>query len=233
MIRVTCLAWSVEQLGPVEKVLAVIGGGALGGLLVGVVAQLLSRGMTAQRLPRWPLNIIRLLGAVAAGWAVALWVFGVGGPGVGGPGGPGFGGGSGNGETKKPKEDKPKDGTGGREPVPAGEELRVEVLGDDALAKITGLSRGDPKFDREHRYRIAPSGKKLLTLKEVEEGITPDRKQPSPYRRVVIVLYKESPGPGSDAVKGLEDYAKNVPAKGGGKMSVPVELRSAEGTPIR
>lgn len=209
MIDVLCLAVSFDQIGPV-KILAIIGGGALGGLLVGALAQLLSRGLTAQRLPRWPLNIIRLLGAVAAGWLVALWVFGGGGGGLGGPGGPGLGAGSGTENGKRPKEERPKTTPGDREPLPASAVLRVEVLGDPALQKITGIKTTDPKFDRTHRYRIESGGPKLLTRQEVEERITPDRKPRSPYRRVEIILYKDSPGPNSDDVTKLKGWAENV-----------------------
>ena len=75
----------------VIRVLAIAGGGAIGGLLVGWITQVLARLLTTKPVPRGPLNIVRLLGAIIAGWLVALLMV----PGLGGLGG---GGGKGNSE---------------------------------------------------------------------------------------------------------------------------------------
>src|SRR5690349_3859821 len=80
------------------KILAVVGGGVLGGLAMGLLAQLLTRAFTTKKLPPWPVFTVRLLGGVICGWLVALWLFGGGGAGIGGTGGWGFGSGSGRGD---------------------------------------------------------------------------------------------------------------------------------------
>ncbi len=85
----------------VVKILAVVGGGVLGGVSLGLLAQLLAKAFTARRLPRWPALVVRLLGGIICGWLIALWLFGGGGPGIGGTGGWGFGSGSGKGEGEK------------------------------------------------------------------------------------------------------------------------------------
>jgi len=57
------------------KVLAVIGGAALGGLFVGALAGLLVRSLTSRPLPVWARRTLQVLGAVAAGWLVVYFVF--------------------------------------------------------------------------------------------------------------------------------------------------------------
>jgi len=69
----------------VVRILAIAGGGAIGGLLVGWLTQVICRLLTTKAVPRGPLNIVRLLGAIAAGWLVALLMV----PGLGGLGGGG------------------------------------------------------------------------------------------------------------------------------------------------
>jgi hypothetical protein len=227
----TLLAWSLEGLGagagPV-KVLAVVGGAALGGLLIGAFVQLLARGLTAQRLPPWPLRIVRLLGAVLVGWLVALWLFGGGGGGLGGPGGWGFGSGTGTGEGDSATsgfhekvQDKGKDkDRRAREPLPArpDETLQVEVLGDPALKKIAGA-----KFDPRQCYRI-PGRKELYTLKQVEGVIRERLKEEPPLRRIEIVVYSDSPGGVGPAqlpdVADLDRRARDLTANAPGPVRV-------------
>src|SRR5262245_7662100 len=70
------------------KWLAVIGGAALGGLLSGLLLQLLGRALFHRAIPKPALKLVRLLGAVALGLLVWFWVFGAGGMGgLGGSGG--------------------------------------------------------------------------------------------------------------------------------------------------
>src|SRR5438105_4635659 len=80
----------VPDLGDmIVRWLAVLGAAALGAFLAGLVLKVLVRFVTSRPVPALPRNVIRLLGAVALGWAMYMLVFG--------PGGPGFGLGSGGG----------------------------------------------------------------------------------------------------------------------------------------
>jgi hypothetical protein len=192
------LAWSMTDLGTGAgplKVLAVVGGAALGALLTGLLAQLLTRALTTQRLPTWPLNGARLGGGLLVGWLVWLWAFGPGGGGLGGPGGGGTGGG---GDTtkkagKEPKEKDPpgKDKTPGKTaPGTPADTVRVEVLGTDVLRKIAG----GKEPDLERRYRLDGRGAgKLYTLEEVQARIAEVRRRDPALKKIQIVLYTDSP----------------------------------------
>jgi hypothetical protein len=201
------LALAPEITGPVVRVLAVVGGAVVGAFAVGLLAQLLVRALTAQKLPRWPLLAIRLMGGILAGWLVALLVFGGGGGGLGGPGGGWFGPGAGPGsstnkgpgavEKDKSAQEKPES-----KPAPAGAgSLRVEVLKDTTLEKVTGGTT-----DRKRCYRAEG---KLLTLKELQEFVKQRQRQQPPLSRMVIVLYKhDSPEEHVLLVSSLKAWAE-------------------------
>jgi hypothetical protein len=197
------------------RCLAVAGAAAVGGVLVGLLTQLIVKATTTKKLPPWPLNTVRLLGAVASGWLVALWLFGGGGPGIGGSGGWGFGSGSGRGEgdkhsAEKDKGGKDKGGTDSTKPVPADESLRVEVLGDPALMRIAGGN-----FDPARCYRVAGAdGGKLLTLAEVKEAVRRRQQQAPPLRRLVLVLYTDSPEKKVGRVEDLKTWADDLVVRG-------------------
>jgi hypothetical protein len=122
----------------VVRILAVAGAAALGGLLVGLITQGLSRLMTTRPVPRVPLQIVRLLGAIVCGWLVALLLFyGLGGTGGGSGGGEGPGQGPGKGSAKEEhgatgreadtaRESTPRD-TSKETPLEAGM-VQIEVL---------------------------------------------------------------------------------------------------------
>ncbi len=199
------------------RCLAVAGAAAVGGVLIGLLCQLIVKATTTRKLPPWPLNTIRILGAVASGWLVALWLFGGGGPGIGGIGGWGFGSGSGRGEgdkkaaeTDKGAADKGGKGKGNTAPVPADESLRVEVLGDPALTRIAGGN-----FDPARCYRVAGAdGGKLLTLAEVKDAVKQRQQQSPPLRRLVLVLYTDSPEKQVGRVEALKSWADDLVVRG-------------------
>jgi hypothetical protein len=198
------------------RCLAVAGAAAVGGVLVGLLAQLIVKATTTRKLPPWPRNTIRVLGAVASGWLVALWLFGGGGPGIGGSGGWGFGSGSGRGEGDKQLAEKDnagkEKGSQGKDntPVPADESLRVEVLGDPALMRLAGGN-----FDPARCYRVAGAdGGKLLTLAEVKEAIKRRQQQSPPLRRLVVVLYTDSPEKKVGRVEDLKTWADDLVVRG-------------------
>src|SRR5205823_1743416 len=91
------------------KILALIGVAALGGMMLGWIAALITRTYFAQTIPPRMAWFIRTLGAVACG-LIAWWVlFHGGGSGIGGSGG-WWPGGAGDGtKDAAPKHDKDKD----------------------------------------------------------------------------------------------------------------------------
>jgi hypothetical protein len=192
--------------GPI-KLLAVVGGAVIGAFLVGFLGNFLSRAMTTRKLPPWARNVLRLLGAVAFGWLVALWLFGGGGWGIGGIGGWGIGSGTGRGEhtAQAPGAGPTAPATTpkGSEETPGGaaESVRVEILGDSALKKQK------PPVDLARRYRVETAeGPRLMNLKEVKEFIR-ERRKHEPLRRVVLVLYKDSPDRAVSFVRDLQTWA--------------------------
>jgi hypothetical protein len=199
------------------RILAVAGAAALGGVLLGLLTQLLVRATTTRKLPPWPLNTVRVLGAVASGWLVALWLFGGGGLGIGGSGGWGLGSGTGRGESDKNLaakdkggKDKGGKGTDSAPPVAPDESLRVEVLGDPALMRIAGAG-----FDARHCYRIiGADGGKLLTLEEVKGALKQRQRQSPPLRRLVLVLYTDSPEKKVGRVEDLKAWADDLVVRG-------------------
>jgi hypothetical protein len=222
MISAVLLEMLFEGVG-VLKVLAVAGGAGLGGLVVGLLSQLLARALTAQKLPGKLLHGSRLGGAGLGGWLVALWVFGGGGPGLGGGGGLGVGPGTGTGPDDSPPAILKEPSTESREPPPpasapgGSESLRVEVLGKNTLAK---MARGRSP-DRDRCYRVENGeGTRLLTLAEVKDLVRQRRKQTPPLRRLEIVLYNDSPARDVPYVAQLSQWAHEQAGADGEKIKV-------------
>jgi hypothetical protein len=151
-----------DQIGQlVLRVLAVAGAAAVGGLVLGLVTQGLSRMLTTRPVPRVPLNIIRVLGAVVCGWLAYLLVFGMGLGGLGGGGGSSLFGGAGSGGGTG-KEAAPaatgRQGETGRDGGPRetskvspaeGVTLDVEVLPEPDAYRVALPGGGSRKFDFE------------------------------------------------------------------------------------
>jgi hypothetical protein len=141
----------------VLRILAVVGGAALGGFAVGLITQGLSRMLTTRPVPRVPLLIVRLLGAIVCGWVVFLLVFGGGLGGLGGGGGwslfgGGGGPGGGSGKESRPSATGQSGGTGrdsGKAPSTAGLTLEVEVLPRRDAYRVQLPGGGSREFDFE------------------------------------------------------------------------------------
>jgi hypothetical protein len=201
----------------VVKILAVVGGAVVGGLGLGLLAQLLARAFTTQKIKGWPNAVIRLLGGGICGWLVALWLFGGGGPGIGGSGGWGLGSGSGQGESERKtlfdqtKPDRKKPDTNGTATPP--QTLRIEILGGEALQKLGK--------DSSHPYRVREGdAQSLWSLDEVKQAIKKRQEQDPPLSRLEVVLYKDSPDKDVPLVKRLVDWGRDLDIKGDGKMKV-------------
>jgi hypothetical protein len=206
----------------VVKVLAVVGGGVLGGLGLGLLAQLLARAFTTKKLPRWPRLVVQLLGGGICAWLVALWLFGGGGGGIGGTGGWGFGSGPGKGDGEKTTEVARKDSdstkTSGEAVVPAADTLRIEVLGRAVLPK--------EDIDMQRWYRIDTEEKpRLMTFAEVKETVNGRQKKQPPLRRIAIVLYNDSPAEDVAVVSQLVAWGRDL---NDGKMKLDISKRDAD-----
>jgi hypothetical protein len=190
-----------DNLGElVVKVLAVAGGVLVGGLGSGLLLQLLVRMTTAARVPKWMVQVVRVLGAVAGGWIVALFVFGSGtGTGWGWGGGTGTGKegtGPGTGAEASAREEP-----GLRETAPelgtaraaADKTLRVEVL----------VNR------RDNTTAFRPEGQTdLLELDGLEKYVRTRGEKAPALRRLELVIYLNSPDRDSGPVKELLAWAR-------------------------
>jgi hypothetical protein len=233
------------------KVLALVGGTFLGALLIGLLVQLVAKSAFKQTVPPWPLRIVRIFGGVLCGWLVYLWLFGGGGGGLGGPGGGWGGGGGADSKNKKDADsknkakekdkEKEKDKDIGKTPPPTRrtptartrprrkekdkdigktpppeETLRIEVLGDEPLKKIAKSETPDSR----KRYRIQGESK-LYTFEEVRKRIKERRSGTPPLRRLVVVVYLDSPARDRPQVRDLEDWARDLePDPQRGKLKV-------------
>jgi hypothetical protein len=207
-----------EQILFAEKILAVLGGAVVGAVVVGLLAQLLTRAFTAQKLPRWAMLVMRLLGGVIGGWLVALWVLGGGGFGFGGLGGWGLGSGPGKGpETNEvAKKEGDNQGHNGDKETPQDESLLIEVLGKDALS--------EQDFRALRLYRLdTGTGQRLLTFEEVKEAIKKRQDKRPPLSRLEIVVYKDSPNEQNDFVRQLQAWGRDL---NDGKMKVDIRKPS-------
>jgi hypothetical protein len=193
--------------------LAVVGGAALGALLIPWLFGLVVRLYTTKNLPALGKSLLRVLGGLACGVAVYVFVFGGGGTGFGGLGLLGVGSGPGSGTTTP--SSTARNGTGRSSTTKSDKEavkengvnqentLVVEVLGDDALRKIT---RSDT-FDPNDRYRIRGSSDRL-SLENVKKMIVGRQKKGPNIRRVQIVIYLDSPAPDKPQVRDLAAWAR-------------------------
>lgn len=216
------LAQAGEKILLAEKILAVVGGAVMGGLLIGFLTQLLTRAFTAQKLPRWSQLTVRLLGAVIGGWLVALWVLGGGGAGFGGAGGWGLGSGPGSGQGEKiaeisKKGDREKE-NGNESKAPTTESMRIEVLGRAAL------SESDVRAERWYRIETG-QGWRLRTFAEIKEAIKDRQQEQPPLSRIEIVLYKDSPDKQLPVVSQLRTWAGDL---NDGKMMVDISQPDAD-----
>jgi hypothetical protein len=181
----------------VLKVLAVAGAAAIGALLVGVIVQLAARLMSTRPVPRPVLILVRVLGAVAAGLAVWLWVFGPGGPGgLGGGGGwwP-FGG----------KGQSGAAGTGsstGSAKAPATQPALKE-----RRDTLTITMRGGPEPDRDQKFYVL-QGEAPRDLEETERAILEWRRTNPELKFLKIVTADTSVANDHPAVRRLKEWAR-------------------------
>jgi hypothetical protein len=227
------------------RVLAIIGGGALGAFVTGFLTQAIVRGYTGQKVPRWVVWTLRVLGGVAMGWLVYLLVFsqgnslfgGFGGGGTGKDGGGKDGPRATNPAVTAPKDaqptDKDRDKDGSTATVDKGTVLRIEVLGDAPLQKLVDAGR-IKSLEPERSYRLADDDPtKLLTLQDVEHLIKERLKRDPPLRRLELVLYKDSPQKQVPRVAELKKWADLLTGPGPDDKVIVDFKEPGEVAPVR
>jgi hypothetical protein len=182
----------------VLKILAVVGAAALGALVVGFVVRLAARAVSTREVPRPVMTTLRILGAVAAGLAVWLWVFSPAGPEGWGGGGGGWwpfgksGTGTGTGTGSASGEQRPP----ATSPAPT---QRHDTL------SVTMRGGGDAESKQEF-YVL--EGDKPRTLKELGEVILQRRQHNPELKFIKIVTTDESVADNHGAVRQLKDWAR-------------------------
>jgi hypothetical protein len=177
------------------RILAVVGGAAIGGLTIGLITQGLSRLLTTRPVPRVPLQIVRLLGAIVCGWIVAIFMFGGGLGGLGGGGGWGLSGGGGPGGSGKeqPPVTARSAGTGrdsGKAGPGGGLMLQVEVL---------------PEYPAVYRVHT-PGGPRTYKFEELTAYLLEQKKATPPVTGIEVS--EESSDPNAPAVLRLTEWAR-------------------------
>jgi hypothetical protein len=196
-------ALSFTDPGLLEKTLVVLGSALAGGFLVGLLLQYLVKTMSAQKVPRRILWVIRLLGGVTAGWLV-LWFMGAGGWGWGGGGGSDVGSGRGGNQSATQQQGE-HTGTGSGGDATVGAVLRVEVLTNRTVQRLAGpeaVAAG--KF-----YHVLKTDEKaLLTLDEMKQEIRKRATGKPALKRLDIVEAPDNPTSVDSRVTDLTNWAK-------------------------
>lgn len=176
------------------RILAIVGGAALGGLLCGLILQITGRVMVHKPVRRIPLNATRLLGAGAAGYGVFLVVFGTGSGGLGWGDGFGWGGSNnqGNSNAQAPSMVAPGDPSTGKQ---LEDILRIVMLG--------GMDA-----EKTQRFYKIQTTKQELTLDELRVHL--EKMGKDKPKLIIVVLTPEGVAPGHQAIRNLEDLGKQL-----------------------
>jgi hypothetical protein len=181
----------------VIKLLAVVGGVAVGAAVCGMFLKLAAKLMLRRNAPRSMLGVTRLLGGIAGGLLVWAWVFSIGGQGgMGGSGGGwwpfGQGGGKGAGEAERRTEPMTPTEPPAEPPAIAGTEtLTITMLG--------GARVRDQRFYQidQEPARTWPELRSVLEQRKAS------------LRDLDIKIYKDSVDRDNPAVTELIQWAKD------------------------
>jgi hypothetical protein len=188
---VAAMGISTGFLEGIVKVLAVLGGAAIGWLAIGVLVRGVGKWMAAKDVPRSMLLVVRSLGAVAASWVVWHMVFGPGGLGLfsGGSGGDGNGSGKDSGQATIPAESVVD---------PSARSRRKPVL--------TVVMMGGERVTNKAYYLIL--GEKVpRTLEDLQQVIEESQRQ-NGLGEIEILVYEDSVSRFHSAVKDLSDWGQ-------------------------
>jgi hypothetical protein len=178
------------------RILAVVGGVAVGGFGTGWLVKVLARPVTVKKLPTPLLRVSRILGGLVVGLIVAAWVFNLGGTGgIGGSGGGwwpfGQGGGAG---TTNPTN------------FPDGATTPVQPKTESVAKTLRIHMEGGAQAEKDSRfYRI--EGEPARTWPEMQQVLA-ERKKNDPSLVLEIVISKGSVDEQSEAVHELKSWAK-------------------------
>lgn len=186
------------------KLLAVAGGGVLGGAGAGAAVKRMTKFTIRKEAPQTLVLPSRIAGCVGAGLAVWLWAFGSGGSGLGvGSGGLGAGGGRFLGydppeQTSKEKDaqtDRKAEAHPGTVGAPALRSARIEMLGGSRV--------------QQDRFYIIDEQQPPRTLAEIREILLAKRNQEiDPLKGIEIIIYEDSVAKDHPAVRELEQWAR-------------------------
>src|SRR5437763_11246766 len=180
----------------VVNCLAVAGGAALGGFGSGWLLNRLCASLVRKPLPRPALVTIRLLGAVAGGLLIALFVFN-------GPGGWGLGGGWGSGGIGKGEATRTSAGRAGIDKVTKPDTAKTEA--EPARAdRVRVQMLGGARVQGRAYYRVEGESA-ARTLPELQQMIR--AKKPAPAG-VTILIYEDSVAANLPPVRDLEEWAR-------------------------
>jgi hypothetical protein len=182
----------------VLKVLAVAGGAVLGALVIGLLVQLIGRGVAGRKLPAWVVNVSRLLGAVAGGLAVYVWVTSPGGEGGFGGGGGGwwpFGKSNSGTGVEATQRSTPNTGAG----PSATHRERPDTL------EIT--MRGGKAAEDDQRFYVI-EGEEPRDKEHLPDAIDNWKKKKPQLKFIKIIVEPGSVTPGNKAVEWLKGWAK-------------------------
>jgi hypothetical protein len=188
------------------KLLAVAGGGVLGGAGAGFCANRVTKMTVRKQAPKTLVLGSRIAGCVAAGLGVWLWAFGNGGSGLGfGSGGLGAGGSGYIGYDRQPeKENKQPESKAGEGPNPPAapeppvglRSARIEMLGGNRV--------------QQDRFYVMDEQLPPRTLAELEQTLLARKSQEKdPIKAIEIVIYEDSVDKEHPAVRDLQQWAQS------------------------
>jgi hypothetical protein len=185
----------------VVKVLAVVGGAALGALVVGWLARWPGKWVGVRDYPRPVMRVIRLAGAVVVGWAVWIMVTAPGGLGLFGGGGSLFGG---KGTEAGTSQETPGPGQLDKSPTNStpsqtSDKVQIEMLG------------GARYQEGSQRFYLIEGDPSPRSLTEVIEAIKERRRQNPNIKFVEIIIYdRGSVAESHPAVSKLEKSVREL-----------------------
>ncbi|HEY1379736.1 MAG TPA: hypothetical protein VGF55_23230, partial [Gemmataceae bacterium] len=193
----------VDDLGQiVVKALAVAGGAAVGALLTGAIVGLIIRQLFRKPQPPAVRTLVRILGGVAGGLAVAVLLFSGMGGGGWGIGSWGLGTGKGTGDsasartaaTQPDKPSPPEPPPKSLPTTPESTRVRVIMLGGDLVRNGAA-------------YRVEGE-RQARTLADVQQVIRRRMAADPPAKALDILIYENSVARGTAPVDDLELWAR-------------------------